>query len=290
MLFDSIINGLLLGGIYALIAMGLTMQYGVARIMNLASGEVLISASFATFWLFSSWAINPIVGLIFVVPAAFVINWFIYKFFMTPLVKRAASKEVLEGETILATFGLLFIFQGVMLIGFGGDFYSFSYLATPVEIFGSNFALNRIVAFTVSAIIAVGLYLMLNRTRFGTAIRAVAFGPESAGLVGINVKVIAAFAFALGGAITAAGGGMVSMFITFNASIGVIFTMKALIIVIMGGVGDVRGAIVAGLLLGFVETFVATFIDPGLTIAATFLLFLLVLVFLPQGLFGRRVS
>ncbi len=120
------------------------------------------------------------------------------------------------------------------------------------------------------------------------AIRAVASDPVSAGLVAINVARASAFAFALGGALTAAGGALLSTFYTFHASIGVTFTMKALIIVIMGGVGDIRGAVLAALLLGLVETAVSSLIDPGLTLAATYLMFVLVLLLRPQGIFGRQ--
>ncbi|HEX6690928.1 MAG TPA: branched-chain amino acid ABC transporter permease, partial [Burkholderiales bacterium] len=124
----------------------------------------------------------------------------------------------------------------------------------------------------------------------GIAIRAVAVDPVSASLVAIDVPRASAFAFALGGALTAASGALLSTFYTFNASMGVIFTMKALIIVIMGGVGDVRGAIIASLILGLAETAVASLLDPGLTLAAAYLLFVLVLLFRPEGLFGRRQS
>jgi branched-chain amino acid transport system permease protein len=134
------------------------------------------------------------------------------------------------------------------------------------------------------------LYLGLNATRTGMAIRAVAVDPAAAGLVAIDVPRMSTFAFALGGAVTAAGGIVLSTFLTMDASIGIVFTMKALIIVIMGGVGDVRGAIIASLILGLAETAVASLIDPGLTLAAAYLLFLLVLLFRPEGLFGRRQS
>jgi branched-chain amino acid transport system permease protein len=112
--------------------------------------------------------------------------------------------------------------------------------------------------------------------------------PDSARLVGVDVRATQALAFALGGAVTAAGGALVSMFLTLDASVGVLFTMKALIIVIMGGVGDIRGTIVAALILGIAETAVARLIDPGLTLAAAYVLFLGVLLFRPQGLFGKK--
>jgi branched-chain amino acid transport system permease protein len=286
---DILITGILLGGTYALIALGLTLQYGVARIMNIATGETMIAAALGAFWLFTSFQLSPLLALVVLAPAAFIINWFIYQLLLTPLVRRAKNRGMLEVDSILATFGLLFILQGSMLWVFGGAYFNYGYLAVPYEIFGSHYALNRIVAFVAAVIIAILLYLVLYRTRTGTAIRAVAVDPVAAGLVAIDVNRISAFAFALGAAIAACGGALLSMFLTLNASIGVIFTMKALIIVIMGGVGDVRGAVIAALILGIAETTVARLLDPGLTLAATYILFILTLLFRPQGLFGRNV-
>ena len=117
-----------------------------------------------------------------------------------------------------------------------------------------------------------------------------AFPILSAALVSINVARASALAFALGGAVTAVGGGLLSMFLTFDVSLGVVFTLKALVIVILGGVGDIRGTIVASFILGFAETAVATLVDPGLTLAAAYILFMVVLLVRPEGLFGRRTA
>jgi branched-chain amino acid transport system permease protein len=286
MLIAAVTSGLVLGGLYALIAMGLTLQYGVARIMNLAHGELMIAAAFAALWLFTSASVNPLLGLLLVVPAAFVISWGIYRFLLTPLVRRAPNRDALEVDSILATFGMLFVIQGVMLVLFGGGYYSYSFLAFPVSIAGATVAANRLLALAFAAVIGLALYLYLTRTRLGTAVRAVAVDPNAAPLVAIDVRATAALAFAFGGALVAAGGVLVSMFLTFNANIGVVFTMKALIVVIMGGVGNLLGCLLAGLILGVAETFVATFVDPGLTLATTYVIFLLVLLVRPQGLFG----
>ncbi|HKU07992.1 MAG TPA: branched-chain amino acid ABC transporter permease [Bradyrhizobium sp.] len=282
----AVASGLVLGGMYALIAMGLTLQYGVARIMNLAHGELMIAAAFAALWLFTSAAVNPLLGLFLVVPAAFAISWAIYRLLLTALVARAPNRDALEVDSILATFGMLFVIQGVMLVMFGGAYYSYSFLAFPVNIAGATVAANRLLALGFAAFIGLALYLYLTRTRLGTAVRAVAVDPQSAPLVAIDVRATAALAFAFGGALVAAGGVLVSMFLTFNANIGVVFTMKALIVVIMGGVGNLLGCLVAGLILGLAETFVATFVDPGLTLATTYAIFLIILLVRPQGLFG----
>ncbi|WP_065750067.1 branched-chain amino acid ABC transporter permease [Bradyrhizobium paxllaeri] len=282
-----LVTGLLLGGTYALIALGLTLQYGVARIMNLANGETLVAACFVAFWLFTVVEVNPLIGMLAIAPIALALNWLIYAGLMQPLVRRAKNRGMLEVDTILATFGLLFLFQGLMLLGFGGGYFSYKFLAEPFLILGDSYGLNRVVAFIAAASVAALLYLFLYCTRYGTAIRAVAVDPTSAQLVAIDVPRMAGFAFALGGALTACGGTLLSTFYTFNASMGVIFTMKALIIVIMGGVGDVRGATIAALILGVAETTVASLIDPGLTLATNYALFILVLLFRPQGILGR---
>ena len=287
---DILITGFLLGATYALIAMGLTLQYGVARIMNLANGEMLVAGAFGAFWTYTAQGASPYAAAAFVVPGAFLLNWLIYRFLLRPLVRRAKSRGMLEVDTILATFGLSFVLVGVMVLAFGGEFFTYSYLAEPYRIFGSPFGLNRLAASAAAVVICAALYWWIHRTRPGMALRAVAVDPTAAGLVAIDVPRVSAFAFALGGAVTATGGIVLSTFLTLDASIGVVFTMKALIIVIMGGVGDVRGAIIASLILGLAEIAVASLIDPGLTLAAAYLLFVLILLIRPEGLLGRRLS
>lgn len=287
MLVTALLSGLVLGGTYALVAMGLTLQYGIARIMNLAYGETIIAASFLAYVMFSHWGISPVLGLVIAVPAGFVLGYGVYGVMMRPLVARARDRASLEIDSILATFGLLFVIQGLLLVVFGANFTSYSYLNVPVNVFGATLAANRLLALGMAVALGLGIYLALTRTLWGTALRAVSVSPSSAPLVGINVDKAARTAFALGGALAAAGGVVISMYQTFTATSGVVFTMKALIVVIMGGVGNVIGALSAGLILGVVETFVATYVSPGLTLAATYLIFLAVLLWRPAGLFGR---
>ncbi|MCC7285424.1 MAG: branched-chain amino acid ABC transporter permease [Burkholderiaceae bacterium] len=286
-IIDALLNGVTLGGMYALVAMGLTLQYGVARIMNLSYGQLLVAAAFAAWWLFGKLSISPIVALVLIAPASFVLHWLIYRILLTPLVRRARDNDMLEVDSILATFGLLFVVEGLLLVLFGGDYVNYSYLDRVLMVLGTPLAADRLLALGFALIIGITLYALLHCTRSGTALRAVAVSPLAARLVAIDVRAAAAFAFALGGALVAASGVLVSMFITFNAVMGVVFTMKALIVVIMGGVGNLLGALAAGIILGLAESFVATFVAPGLTLAATFALFLVVLVLRPTGLFGR---
>lgn len=284
---DIIVSGLLLAGTYALIAMGLNLQYGVARIMNLANGEILVLGALAGFWVFTAASLSPLLTMVIVAPLAFAGNWLIYRFLLRPLVNRSKTQGRLEVDSILATFGISFALVGIM-VSIHGEYFTYSYLADPISLLGTTVALNRLVAFGFAILIGGALVFWLYSTRPGMAVRAIAVNPDASRLVGIDVMRLSAHAFALGGAVTAVGGTLISTFITLDASIGVIFTMKALIIVIMGGVGDIRGAIIAAIVLGLVETAVATLIDPGLTLAAAYLIFLGILLFRPQGIFGRR--
>ena len=286
LLFDILLPGLVLGGMYAVIALGLTLQYGVARILNLSYGESLVAAAFGALSLYAGAGVSPLLALLLAVPIAFAVNWLLYRLVLLPAVLRSRDPGGAEIDSILLTFGLLFVIQGVMLVAFGGQYYSYSYLSVPVVVLGSTLALNRLVALAFALVIAVAVYVALTRTRLGTAVRAIAVEPNAARLVGIDVPAVAGLVFAFGGALVAAGGVLVSMFLTFNASMGVVFTMKALVVVVMGGVGNVMGALAAGLLLGVVETAVARLVDPGLTLAATYAIFLAVLLIRPAGLFG----
>jgi len=287
MFLDLLISGLTLGGLYALVAMGLTLQCGVARIMNLSYGEFLIASAFLAYLLTSKLQINPVAALLLIVPLGFVVSWLVYRVLMLPLVRRSKAGASLDVDSILATFGLLFVLQGMMLVSFGGNYVSYSFLSFPVHIAGTQVAANRLLVFVFAVVLGGTTYLLMKNTRTGTAVRAVAAAPNFAPLVGINVLMISTLAFALGGAMVSASGVLISMFLPFSATMGVLFTMKALVIVIMGGVGNLKGCLVAGLLLGFTEATVARLVDPGLTIAANYALFLLVLLFLPNGLYGK---
>lgn len=289
LIVEILLFGLTLGGLYAMVALGLTLQYGVARIMHLAYGEWLIAAAFCAWAAVTYLQVSPLLSLALALPLGFAVNWLVYQWLLSPLVRRTKAGPALEVDSLLATFGLLFVVQGVMLVVFGGSYHSYAFLSEGVDVLGVAISLNRLVMFGLTVLATILIWLFLSRTRAGTAVRAVATAPGNAPLVGIDVRHVSALTFAVGGALVAAGGVLASMFLTFSATMGVLFTMKALIVIIMGGAGNVVGAIVAGLLLGLTETMVARLLDPGLTLAANYLLFLIILLWRPSGLFGRPV-
>jgi branched-chain amino acid transport system permease protein len=286
-LFEVFLGGVLLGGMYGLIALGLNLQYGVARILNLSYGEFFIGGAFTAFFTIVLWKLDPALSLFVSMPIAFVMNWLIYQYMMIPLIHRASDQDALDADVVLVTFGLLFVFQGLALVNWSGDLRGYSYLSSPVHLAGATVALNRVLAFLGACAIALLLFLILRYTRFGAALRAITIDPVAAALVGIDVRRYSAIAFAAGGALAAASGMLVSTFISFSATTGVEYTLKALIVVIMAGVGRVTGTLAAGLLLGIVESMGGYLIDPALTIAINFGLFMLILLLRPTGLFTR---
>ena len=286
-LFEVLLNGVILGGMYGLIALGLNLQYGIARLLNLSYGEFFMGGAFAAFWTLMFWKWSPPWSLALSVPVAFAANWLVYRYLLLPLIRRAADQDALDADVVLVTFGLLFVFQGLALANWGGEYRGYTFLSVPVKLAGASLALNRLLAFIAACVLAGVLYAVLRWTRVGAALRAIAIDPIAAGLVGVNVLNLSALAFAAGGAMAAVSGMLVSTFISFNASVGVIYTLKALIVVIMGGVGRMMGTLAAGLLLGVCESVGGYLVDPGLTLAINFALFMLVLLVRPTGLFAR---
>ena len=291
-MLEVLLGGLLLGGMYGLVALGLNLQYGVSRVLNLAYGEFLIGGAFIAFFtVMSRWQLNPLLSLLASVPIAFVLNWLIYRCLMLPLVKRAPDQDALDADVVLVTFGLFFVLQGLALVGWSGDLRGYSFLAVANPFLSTHFGLmiaqNRLLAFLGACGLALALFLILRHTRVGSALRAMTIDPVAAELMGVDVRKLSALAFAAGGALAATAGMLVSTFISFSATTGVEYTLKALIVVIMAGVGRVTGTLAAGLLLGVVEQMGGYLLDPGLTLAINFGLFTLILLLRPTGLFTR---
>jgi branched-chain amino acid transport system permease protein len=180
----------------------------------------------------------------------------------------------------------MFLLQGIYTLTFGSGFTGYTWMEVPVNIFGTKIAASRLAGAVLALVIGGGLYIVMQKTRWGMAMRAVASRPGFASLVGIDTRKQARAAFAAGGALAATGGAILSMYQPFTPTDGVFITMKALVIIIMGGVGNLAGAIAAALMLGLIEAGVSAAVDPGLTLAATYAIFLAVLLWRPNGLFA----
>jgi len=285
-ILNIVIFGLLMGGIYALIAMGLSLQYGVARVLNIAHGEFIMLGAFATWTLYSIVGINPLLSLVIVGPIIFIIGFLLHRTLFTRLRISAPNPDAYVASSMLATFGLLFIIQNIALAIWGGGMRAYSYLNFGVNFVGTVFAANRLVALLFAVVIGSAFYIFLARTRLGKAIRAAAQDPAAAGLMGVNINRVLALCFGLGAVMAGFAGLLLSMCYPIYATMGLEYTIIALIVVVLGGLGSIPGSFIGGFILGLIGSIVS-FWQPALAIAAYYVLFMLLLLVRPKGILGK---
>jgi len=285
-ILDIAIGGLLTGGIYALIAMGLSLQYGVARVLNIAHGEFIMLGAFTTFTLYTVFGINPLLTLAMIGPVIFAVGFLLHRTMFTRLRVMAPNPDVYVANSMLATFGLMFIIQNLALLGWGADLRSYTYLSFGVDLFGATFSANRLVSLGFAIGIGVAFYLFLIRTRMGKAIRASAQDPATAGLMGVNINRVLAICFGLGAVMAALAGTLLSMRIPITPTMGLNYTVIAIIVVVLGGLGSIPGSFIGGFILGIIGTIV-NYIEPSLSLAAYYFIFMLLLLVRPKGIFGK---
>lgn len=285
-ILDITIAGLLLGGLYAIIAMGLSLQYGVARVLNIAHGEFIMLGALTTWTLYIVLGVNPLLSLVVCGPIAFVLGFVLHRTFYKRLMETSASAGIFEGNSMLASFGLLFIVQNLALIAWGSDIKGYSYLAVPVDIAGALFGANRLVTLGFALFIGVAFYIFLTRTRIGKAIRAAAQDPSTADLMGVNINFVLALCFGLGAALAASAGMLISMSYPVHTVMGMEYTVIAIIVVVLGGLGSIPGSFIGGFILGVIGSIV-TYFDPGLALVAYYVIFIFLLLIKPTGLMGN---
>ena len=285
-ILDVAIGGLLLGGIYALIAMGMSLQYGVARVLNFSHGEFIMIAAFSTFTLYTVVGINPLLCLVIIGPVIFLIGVLLHRTLFHELSVRAPNVDAYAASSILASFGLLFIIQNIALMGWGADYRAYSYLNFGVNIGGAVFSANKLVILGFSVAIGVGFYTFLARTRIGKGIRAAAQDPQTASLMGVNINRVLALCFGFGAAMAGLAGVLYSMRIPLNPSMGMQYTFIAVIVIVLGGLGSIPGSFIGGFILGIIGEIVSYF-DPSLSLAAYYLIFMGLLLVRPKGIFGK---
>ncbi|MBN1103850.1 MAG: branched-chain amino acid ABC transporter permease [Deltaproteobacteria bacterium] len=285
-ILDVVIAGLLMGGIYALIAVGLSLQYGVARVLNIAHGEFIMLGAFITWSLYTLLGFSPLLSLAFCGPIVFIIGYILYKTLFTRIRTSSATPAAFEGNSMLACFGLLFIIQNVAILIWGADIKGYSYLAFPVSFGGAKFAANRLVTLAFAVVIGLVFYLFLARTRLGKAIRAAAQDPAAAGLMGVNISRVLALCFGFGALMAGISGTLLSMSYKIQPTMGLEYTMIALIVIVLGGLGSIPGSFIGGFLLGLVGS-VVTYLQPGLSLVAYYVIFMLLLLAKPTGILGK---
>ena len=278
----SVIDGLLLGFVYGIAAMGLTLIWGVMNVINLAHGPIIALGMFGLYFIFSLLGLNPYLALILVAFAGLLLGILIY---------FVAVHRVIDAphlSTLLATFSINMIIIGLGTAVFSAsprnvDFSLGSFTAGPITLLGT-----RLVAALLSVIVTGSLYLFLYRTRPGRYIRAVANNREAAELMGVPSSRILALSFGIGTMLAAIAGGLIATFFPFTILAGGVYELKSFVIGVLGGLGNPVGALLGGLILGMLEGVIPAFMPTTWVPVLEFLLFVLILLVRPQGLFGAR--
>jgi branched-chain amino acid transport system permease protein len=282
--FQTLVNGLFIGGIYALVSVGLTLIYGVMIIMNFAHGEFLMLGMYIAFGCFSLFGMDPYLAL----PVAAILVFILGVIIQRGLIQRVLTSHPLTQIVLLLGVSTLLI--GLVQFGIGAEAKTIHvpYETSVLKFLGLRFNIPRLVSFIASFVIASSLYIFLQYTKTGKAIRAVSQNRDAALLMGINVKFIYLLTFGLGAAVTAVAGVFLTPNYKMIPAIGQSYSVIAFVIVVLGTMGNFIGAFLGGLIIGVVEVFAGYFIGGDLKIIASMLVFILVLLFKPAGLFGRK--
>jgi len=285
---QTLVYGLFVGGIYGIAAMGLALVFGVLKILNIAHGELLMLGGYISFWLFTTWGMDPFVSILITVPALFLIGLLLDRVVYRHIVTLVGEEKI--KNSMLVSFGLTLVIQNMAQWGFTADERTIqvAYNGTGLSLAGVTLPYTRLVSFGVAIVVTLLLHLFLRRTYYGKAILATAEDWESAELAGINIRRIYMMTFALGASLAAIAGTFVTITYGISPSIGIIWTLKALVVVVLAGTGSILGAFPAGILLGVVEAVSGAFIGSTYREVIGLVIFVLVLILRPQGLFVRK--
>ncbi len=285
---ELIASGLITGGIYALVALGLNLQYGLMRILNIAHGEFLMLGAYLTWMVQTQFGVSPLL----MVPVSFamlmVLGWVIHWLCFRRLTATSPNLDIFEARGLMVAFGLMFLVQNLVSYIWGGDLRGYDYLTDPVKFGGAQFAGNKLLVFALALVFAGALIALLRMTLLGKGVRALMQSPVGAQLVGIDTKRLHPLMFGIGLGLSGVAGCLLSMAYTISPSMGEPYTVTALIVITLGGFGSMGGALAGGLLLGVVEAVGMHFTNPSLKALLSYVVFIGVLLLRPEGLFARK--
>lgn len=294
-LVQAVVTGLLLGGVYSLVSMGLTLIFGVLDVLNFAHGALMSLAMYASFVMVSNTGFGPYLSILVAIPLLFMVGALIQRFLISQVMDQPHENQ------LLLTFGLALLIENALLLAFSatprtieapfaqsGIPLGVTTIQGPINVFGAVADVPRVIAFVGSLVLAGLLYLVLRYTTLGTAVRAVAQNPDGAAMVGIDVRRMHMVAFGLGAACVGAAGALVLPFLSLQPTTGELFNVIAFVVVVLGGLGNVAGALVGGILIGLVQELGGALVPGVDKLFFVFVVFVLVLLLRPQGLFGRK--
>jgi branched-chain amino acid transport system permease protein len=282
---QSLVNGLLLGGIYASCSAGFSLAFGVMGVVNLSHGDFVMLGAFLTYWLFVMAGIDPFLTLPVTLVALFFLGFFL---------QRVAINRLVGGPPIMSyllTFGLHLMLANLALRVWTADYRTVqtSYSGLNLNILGVVLPYSRLATFALAMVVILGLYFLLYRTEIGRAIRATAQDREMARLMGVKIFRIYALTFGLAAGVTGLAGSLVSNTLVIYPQMGLPFTITAFCVVVLGGMGYIPGTLWGGMILGILESLTTTYLTAGISLALTFFLLLVMLIIRPGGIFGKGI-
>ena len=284
---ELIFSGLITGGIYALVALGLNLQYGLMRILNIAHGEFLMLGAYLTWMVQTSFGISPLlmipVSFVMLMGLGLVIHWLCFR----RLTATSPNIDIFEARGLMVAFGLMFLIQNLVSSIWGGELRGYDYMADPVVMGGAQFAGHKLLVFAMALIFSLGLMVLLRKTLLGKGVRALMQSQVGAQLVGINTRTLHPLMFGIGLGLSGLAGCLLSMAYTISPAMGEPYTVTALIVITLGGFGSMGGALAGGLLLGVIEAFGMHFTNPSLKALLSYVVFIGVLLLRPKGLFTK---
>ncbi|MFQ6084762.1 MAG: branched-chain amino acid ABC transporter permease [Candidatus Bathyarchaeia archaeon] len=291
-ILEATINGLLMGGIYALLAAGLSLMMGVMRVVNLAHGDLMMIGMYVTFWIFTLLGIHPFISIAFSVPILFIVGVVIQKGLIEPGLELRLPQEHKIVVVALVTIGLSMIIQNLVHVIWTADYRSviIGLTGSSLEISGIRIGILRLLAFSAAFLMTACLQVCLKRTRWGKSIRAIAQDEEAAMCVGINVPRYRLLTFGLGSSVAGAAGSLMALLYYIFPAVGTHLTIYALVIVTLGGIGSILGSFLGGLTMGLVESIASLYLGIEFREVVAFIIFILVLALRPAGLLGEKLE
>jgi branched-chain amino acid transport system permease protein len=285
---ELIASGLIVGGVYALVALGLNLQYGLMRILNIAHGEFLMLGAFLTWMAHTAWGLSPVL----MVPVCFLVllsvGLVVHRFAFRRLTRTSPTVDIFEARSLMVSFGLMFVVQNGAQLAWGGDLRGYDYLAEPVALGGAQFAGNKLVLFVLAMAASAALIVVLRRTLLGKGVRALMQSPTGAQLMGIDTERLHPLMFGVGLGLSGVAGCLLSMTYTITPAMGEPYTVTALIVITLGGFGSMGGALAGGLALGVIEAVGMHYTSPSMKSLLSYAVFIGVLLWKPNGLFNKR--
>ncbi|MCA3240009.1 MAG: branched-chain amino acid ABC transporter permease [Rubrivivax sp.] len=289
--FELIASGLITGAVYALVGLGLNLQYGLMRILNIAHGEFLMVGAFLTWMAHSALGLSPLLMVPISFAVLMAVGVVVHRLTFRRLARTSPSVDIFEARGLMVAFGLMFLVQNFAQSVWGADLRGYDYMTDPVRLGGeggAQFAGNKLLLLGLSLLFSVGLIVLLKQTLLGKGVRALMQSPTGAQLVGIDTERLHPLMFGVGLGLSGVAGCLLSMAYTITPSMGEPYTVTALIVITLGGFGSMGGALAGGLALGVIEAVGMHFTNPSLKSLLSYAVFIGVLLWKPNGLFNKK--